>query len=80
MFPVHQDSTILRTQTGGRLGRFLYENDSNIEAGQAFAEIEIMKMILKLNSKISGKLQQMSTPGQSLDPGQIIAKIRTRIN
>ena len=74
-FPVHQDPTILRTQTGGRLVRFLYENDSNIEAGQAFAEIEIMKMILKLNSKISGKLQQMSTPGQSLDPGQIIAKI-----
>lgn len=74
-FPVHQDPTILRTQTGGRLVRFLYDDNSHLEAGEAFAEIEIMKMILKLNTKISGKLQQMSNEGQSLDPGQIIAKI-----
>ena len=29
-FPVHQDPTILKTQTGGRLVRFLYENNSTI--------------------------------------------------
>ena len=77
-FPTHQDPTVCRTQTGGRLVRFLDESGANLEEGDHFAEIEIMKTILKLSTKIAGKLTHAATEGQSLDPGQIIATIEPR--
>jgi acetyl-CoA carboxylase carboxyltransferase component/biotin carboxyl carrier protein len=74
-FPVYQDPTVLRTQTGGRLVRFLQENGAYVKEGEHFAEIEIMKMILKLDAKIAGKISHATTEGQSLEPGQVIANI-----
>lgn len=48
------DPCSLRTTVPGKLVRYLVSDGDFIESGNAYAEIEVMKMILQLKTNISG--------------------------
>lgn len=46
LFTKEYDPTQLRTTTAGKLVRYLVENGSRIKSGTAYAEMEVMKVII----------------------------------
>ncbi|EEB08176.1 acetyl-CoA/biotin carboxylase [Schizosaccharomyces japonicus yFS275] len=66
------DPTQLRTPSPGKLVRFLVETGEHIKAGEAFAEVEVMKMIMPLVAAEDGIIQLIKQPGASLEAGDIL--------
>lgn len=67
-----QDPTQLRSPSPGKLVRFLIDSGEHIEAGEAYAEIEVMKMIMPVTATESGIAQFMKQPGQTLASGELL--------
>lgn len=67
--------TELRATTAGKLVRFLVENNSFISTGTPFAEIEVMKMYMQLNSSESGIIRFAQTPGNVISVGSMLATL-----
>lgn len=76
VFDKDNDPTILRMPSTGKLVGFLVPDGGHVNAGDAFAEIEVMKMIMELKSNHSGCVQTLKRPGASLDAGTIIANLQ----
>ena len=66
------DPTQLRSPSPGKLVRFLIESGEHIKAGEAYAEIEVMKMIMSLIATEDGVPQFIKQAGASLEPGDIL--------
>ncbi|KAI8874091.1 hypothetical protein GQ42DRAFT_160031 [Ramicandelaber brevisporus] len=66
------DPTQLRSPSPGKLVRYLVETGSHIRAGEAYAEIEVMKMYMPLNATEDGVVQFIRPPGSALEGGDII--------
>ncbi|KAH7329548.1 acetyl-CoA carboxylase [Stachybotrys elegans] len=66
------DPTQLRTPSPGKLVKYSVENGSHIKAGQAFAEVEVMKMYMPLIAQEDGVVQLIKQPGSSLEAGDIL--------
>lgn len=75
VFEKENDPTILRSPSTGKLVQYLVEDGQQIEAGQAFAEIEVMKMIMSLNAQESGTITLTKRPGAVLEAGAILARL-----
>ncbi|CCF60308.1 hypothetical protein KAFR_0J02440 [Kazachstania africana CBS 2517] len=73
LLEVENDPTELRTPSPGKLVKFLVENGDHINAGQAYAEIEVMKMQMPLIAQESGIIQLLKQPGSTIAAGDIIA-------
>ena len=73
LLEVENDPTQLRTPSPGKLVKFLVENGDHIAAGQAYAEIEVMKMQMPLLSQENGIVQLLKQPGSTIAAGDIIA-------
>ncbi|KAJ3107045.1 acetyl-coenzyme-A carboxylase [Phlyctochytrium planicorne] len=69
------DPSILRSPSPGKLIRFLIENEGMVKEGEAFAEIEVMKMYMPLLATQSGKITYVKSVGSVLATGDIIAKL-----
>ncbi|KAG0634827.1 acetyl-CoA carboxylase [Tuber brumale] len=54
-----------------RLVKFLVENGENVKKGQAFAEVEVMKMYMPLVQE-DGHVQLIKQPGSTLEAGDIL--------
>lgn len=67
-----QDPTQLRSPSPGKLVRYLIDSGDHVDAGEAYAEIEVMKMILPVTASESGIAQFMKQPGQTLAQGEIL--------
>lgn len=67
------DPTQLRTPSPGKLVKFLVENGEHIKKGQAFAEVEVMKMYMPLVAQEDGTVQLIKQPGATLEAGDILA-------
>ncbi|WWD21283.1 hypothetical protein CI109_105767 [Kwoniella shandongensis] len=67
-----QDPTQLRSPSPGKLVRYLIDSGDHIEAGDAYAEIEVMKMIMPVTASESGIAQFMKQPGQTLASGELL--------
>lgn len=66
------DPTQLRTPSPGKLVKFTVENGEHVKAGQAFAEVEVMKMYMPLIAQEDGIVQFIKQPGATLEAGDIL--------
>ncbi|KAJ7876806.1 acetyl-CoA carboxylase [Mycena leptocephala] len=66
------DPTQLRSPSPGKLIRFFLDSGDHINAGEQYAEIEVMKMYMPLVASEDGVLQLIKQPGVSLAPGDIL--------
>ncbi|GAA5834604.1 hypothetical protein JCM3766R1_003613 [Sporobolomyces carnicolor] len=66
------DPTQLRSPSPGKLVRYFIESGEHISKGQAYAEIEVMKMIMPLVAAEDGIAQFIKQPGATLEGGDIL--------
>ncbi|CAI6341048.1 unnamed protein product [Periconia digitata] len=66
------DPTQLRTPSPGKLVKFTVENGDHIKKGQAFAEVEVMKMYMPLIAQEDGFVNLIKQPGATLEAGDIL--------
>ncbi|KAL0575912.1 acetyl-coenzyme-A carboxylase [Marasmius crinis-equi] len=66
------DPTQLRSPSPGKLIRFFVDSGDHINAGEQYAEIEVMKMLMPLVASEDGVVQLIKQPGVSLEPGDIL--------
>ncbi|KAG4305746.1 hypothetical protein PORY_000656 [Pneumocystis oryctolagi] len=66
------DPTQLRSPSPGKLVKYLIGNGEHVKKGQAFAEIEVMKMHLSLTAIEDGVVQLIKQPGATLETGDIL--------
>jgi len=66
------DPTQLRTPSPGKLVKFTVDNGEHIKAGQAYAEVEVMKMYMPLIASEDGIVQLIKQPGATLEAGDIL--------
>ncbi|KAI0222350.1 acetyl-coenzyme-A carboxylase [Massospora cicadina] len=66
------DPTQLRSPSPGKLMQFLVESGDHVSAGQAYAEIEVMKMCMPLIATENGTVQFIKQPGSTLEAGDIL--------
>ncbi|KAH9992441.1 acetyl CoA carboxylase [Russula vinacea] len=66
------DPTQLRSPSPGKLVRFLVDSGDHVNAGDAYAEIEVMKMYMPLVASENGIVNFVKQPGVSLEPGDIL--------
>jgi len=72
MIEDEQDPTQLRSPSPGKLVRYLIDSGDHVESGDAYAEIEVMKMIMAVTASESGIAQFMKQPGQTLSSGELL--------
>lgn len=73
LLEVENDPTQLRTPSPGKLVKFVVENGEHINAGEPYAEVEVMKMQMPLIAQESGVIQLLKQPGSTIAAGDIIA-------
>ncbi|KXT08481.1 hypothetical protein AC579_4424 [Pseudocercospora musae] len=66
------DPTQLRTPSPGKLVKFAVENGEHVKKGQAFAEVEVMKMYMPLVAQEDGIVNLIKQPGATLAAGDIL--------
>ena len=66
------DPTQLRTPSPGKLVKFTVNSGDHVKAGQAFAEVEVMKMYMPLIAQEDGIAQFIKQPGATLEAGDIL--------
>ncbi|NWX44118.1 ACAC carboxylase, partial [Steatornis caripensis] len=76
VFEKENDPSILRSPSAGKLIQYVVEDGGHVFAGQCFAEIEVMKMVMTLTACESGCIHYVKRPGAVLDPGCVIAKLQ----
>ncbi|XP_068249206.1 acetyl-CoA carboxylase isoform X1 [Palaemon carinicauda] len=75
VFEKENDPTVLRSSAPGKLLNYLQEDGSHLFAGQPYAEIESMKMVMTLTVAECGCVYQLKRPGAVLNAGDIIARM-----
>ena len=66
------DPTQLRSPSPGKLVRFLVDSGDHVNAGEPYAEIEVMKMYMPLVAAEDGIVNFVKQPGVTLVPGDIL--------
>ncbi|KAJ2512905.1 acetyl-coenzyme-A carboxylase, partial [Coemansia sp. RSA 1939] len=66
------DPTQLRSPSPGKLVRFLADSGEHVKSGEAYAEIEVMKMYMQLTTSEDGVVQFVKQPGAALSAGEVI--------
>ncbi|TYJ36120.1 hypothetical protein E1A91_A05G286400v1 [Gossypium mustelinum] len=69
------DPSKLVAETPCKLLRFLVSDGSHIDADTPYAEVEVMKMCMPLLSPASGVIQIKSSEGQTMQAGELIARL-----
>jgi acetyl-CoA carboxylase/biotin carboxylase 1 len=75
LFPPEYDPTKFISSVAGKIARLLVPDNSHVNAGDAFIEIEVMKMYMPLKAQESGIMHFQMSEGATLSPGDIIAKV-----
>lgn len=76
VFEKENDPSVVRSPSAGKLLNLLVEDDGHVTRGQAYAEIEVMKMVMQLCAPEAGHLTWCRRAGAVLETGAIIAHIR----
>ncbi|XP_063308912.1 acetyl-CoA carboxylase 1 isoform X1 [Pelobates fuscus] len=76
VFEKENDPSILRSPSAGKLIQYVVEDGGHVFAGQCFAEIEVMKMVMTLTAVESGCIHYVKRAGAVLEPGCVIAKLQ----
>ncbi|XP_076444830.1 LOW QUALITY PROTEIN: acetyl-CoA carboxylase-like [Babylonia areolata] len=70
------DPTILRSPSAGKLLNFTVTDGGHVSAGDVYAEIEVMKMVMELRVSEDGCIHFRKRPGAVLDAGSIVATLQ----
>uniref|UniRef100_A0AAY5F4Q3 acetyl-CoA carboxylase n=1 Tax=Electrophorus electricus TaxID=8005 RepID=A0AAY5F4Q3_ELEEL len=76
VFEKENDPSVLRSPSAGKLIQYTVEDGGHMFAGQCYAEIEVMKMVMTLTAGESGCIHYVKRAGAVLEPGCIIAKLQ----
>lgn len=74
-FTPDYDPETLATDVAGKLVKQLVPDGSHLNRGDAYAEIEVMKMFLPLTVPEPGTINWKSNEGAALAPGAVLAKM-----
>lgn len=66
----------MRAPSAGKLLSYLVEDGGRVIRNQAYAEIEVMKMVMTLTATESGTLEHVKRAGAVLECGSVIAKLQ----
>ncbi|XP_071943409.1 acetyl-CoA carboxylase-like isoform X2 [Antedon mediterranea] len=75
VFEKENDPTILRSPSAGKLIQFTVDDGGHCFAGQPYAEIEVMKMVMSLRANEDGCVHYVKRGGAVLDQGSIVARL-----
>lgn len=75
VFEKDNDPSILRSPSAGKLISFLVEDGGHVNAGQVYAELEVMKMVMTLTVSVPGTLTYVKRPGAVLEAGTHLATL-----
>ncbi|XP_038146021.1 acetyl-CoA carboxylase isoform X2 [Cyprinodon tularosa] len=75
VFEKERDPTVLRSPSAGKLLQYTVEDGGHIFAGEPYAEIEVMKMVMTLTVQQSGCIHFVKRPGAVLEPGCVMASM-----
>ncbi|KAG5840361.1 hypothetical protein ANANG_G00187990 [Anguilla anguilla] len=75
VFEKEKDPTVLRSPSAGKLLQYMVEDGGHVCAGNSYAEIEVMKMVMALSVQESGCVHFVKRPGAVLEPGCIVAHL-----
>ncbi|CAB1319436.1 unnamed protein product [Coregonus sp. 'balchen'] len=75
VFEKEKDPTVLRSSSAGKLLLYLVEDGGHICAGNSYAEIEVMKMVMTLTVVESGCVRYVKRHGAVLEPGCVVARM-----
>nr|XP_043881435.1 acetyl-CoA carboxylase isoform X2 [Solea senegalensis] len=73
VFEKERDPTVLRSPSAGKLLQYIVEDGGHIDAGEIYAEIEVMKMVMTLTVQQSGCIHFIKRPGAVLETGCVVA-------
>ncbi|CAL1616009.1 unnamed protein product [Knipowitschia caucasica] len=73
VFEKEKDPTVLRSPSAGKLLQYVVEDGSHIHAGETYAEIEVMKMVMTLTVQQAGCIHFVKRPGAVLETGCVVA-------
>jgi len=74
-FEEEYDPSEIRTKAQGKMVTFLVEEGAHVDKGQAFGEIESMKLVITLKAQEAGMIRFHVAPGAILAAGQILATL-----
>jgi len=74
-FPLVRDPSELRSDFNGKIVRYLHGDGDEVNEGDAFVELEAMKMIMSLRATAAGKIHQSLAPGAIVSAGQLLATL-----
>mmetsp|Transcript_17848 Transcript_17848/g.40959 ORF Transcript_17848/g.40959 Transcript_17848/m.40959 type:complete len:2358 (-) Transcript_17848:336-7409(-) len=75
VFSPDYDPTSLRTDVAGKLVKRLVPDGTRVKKGEAYAEIEVMKMFMPLKVEESGVVEWKANEGAALSPGDLLATL-----
>ncbi|XP_012280846.1 acetyl-CoA carboxylase isoform X2 [Orussus abietinus] len=75
IFEKDNDPSLLRSPSAGKLINYLVEDGGHVDAGQAYAEIEVMKMVMSVTASEAGSVFYVKRQGAVLEAGALIAHL-----
>ncbi|CAB1453393.1 unnamed protein product [Pleuronectes platessa] len=75
VFEKEKDPTVLRSPSAGKLLQYMVEDGGHVNAGDVYAEMEVMKMVMTLTVQQSGCIHFVKRPGAVLVLGCVVAHI-----
>ncbi|XP_076818165.1 acetyl-CoA carboxylase-like isoform X1 [Clavelina lepadiformis] len=75
VFGKENDPSVLRSPSAGKLINFVVEDGAHVLAGQTYAEIEVMKMVMTLTAPKSGSIHYVKRAGAVLESGSNVARL-----
>jgi acetyl-CoA carboxylase/biotin carboxylase 1 len=74
-FDNEYDPSVLKSDMAGKMVKLLKKNGDHVIKNEAYAEIEVMKMILQLKAPEDGTIELKVFEGSVLEPGTLIAHL-----
>jgi len=75
LLPKTYDPSELRTDITGKVVRYLVPEGGKVDRGQAYVEVEAMKMIMPLKAGEAGTITPAKSPGSIIQQGDLLASV-----
>lgn len=76
VFEKENDPSVMRSPSAGKLLNWLVDDGDHVAKGEAYAEIEVMKMVMTLTAGEAGIISWDRRPGAVLETGAVVACIQ----
>lgn len=75
MIPNVHNPSELRSDVTGKIVRYLHPDRSFVNKGEAYVEVEAMKMVMALKASEAGVVTQALSPGAVISAGDLLASV-----